>query len=246
MNKEKHEFAIYVQSLDIINNQLTINDEFLYHRIVRILRFNVGDEFILFDKKTNVLFEIIQINKKNLTLQAIKKEDNKIFSPNITVCVSILKKEAFEEAIYFCSELGANVIQPIITQKSNQKKFDSKDLQRYEKIIISAAEQSKNFNLVELKKPLMLADYIGQSYDNKAQKLFFDANGKLLIEIINEVKNNKSLILFIGPEGDLTSEEKELLKNNNFIFCKLTPTILRAQSAVMLSLGIFRSFFNDN
>jgi 16S rRNA U1498 N3-methylase RsmE len=46
-----------------------------------------------------------------------------------------------------------------------------------------------------------------------------------------------------GPEGDFTLEEKELLKKHNFIAAQLTPTILRAQQAVAISLGVVRSFF---
>jgi len=45
----------------------------------------------------------------------------------------------------------------------------------------------------------------------------------------------------IGPEGDLTAQEKELLKERGVQFLRLTPTILRAQQAVVVAMGIFRS-----
>ncbi len=49
----------------------------------------------------------------------------------------------------------------------------------------------------------------------------------------------------IGPEGDLTKEEKAYLKEQGFLFCALTPTVLRAQQAVALGLGILRSYLID-
>ena len=40
---------------------------------------------------------------------------------------------------------------------------------------------------------------------------------------------------------DLTEQEKNLLQDQGFLFCALTPTILRAQQAVALSAGLIRS-----
>ena len=42
----------------------------------------------------------------------------------------------------------------------------------------------------------------------------------------------------IGPEGDLTMQEKDLLKERDVQFLRLTPTVLRAQQAVAVSMGI--------
>ena len=49
----------------------------------------------------------------------------------------------------------------------------------------------------------------------------------------------------VGPEGDLTLEEKAYLKQLGFVFCALTPTVLRAQQAVALGLGVLRSYLID-
>ena len=55
------------------------------------------------------------------------------------------------------------------------------------------------------------------------------------------VDQPKQISLMVGPEGDLTMDEKELLKERDVQFLCLTPTVLRAQQAVAVSLGIFRS-----
>jgi RsmE family RNA methyltransferase len=55
------------------------------------------------------------------------------------------------------------------------------------------------------------------------------------------VKRAGATVLFVGPEGDLTDQEKVLLKQNGFIFCALTPTILRACEAIALGAGVVRS-----
>ena len=47
--------------------------------------------------------------------------------------------------------------------------------------------------------------------------------------------------MLVGPEGDLTHEEKQFVDDHGFIFCKLTPTIMRAHQAVAVGLGVLRS-----
>lgn len=242
----KHEFAIYFAQLpDKLNllQELILSDKDLYHRIIYILRMETSDQLMFFNNKQNVTVKIIEITKRDIKFKVLHKDLNKNLKPKITILVSILKREAFEEAIYFCVELGANVIQPIITQKVHFKKWEDKERERLKRIIVSAAEQSKNFNFPELKDPVNLPDYLDQisKTTNDVQKIFFDAHGQNLSEIANNLKQAPGLILLIGPEGDLTPQEKEIIKKADFQFIKLTPTILRAQTAVSLALGVIRT-----
>jgi len=241
----KHEFAIYFENLASDDKQeLIINDKNLYHRIVNILRLKLGEKLILFNKNERVNVEINNISKKEIKVNVLNKSLNKKLKPKITVLISILKREAFEEAIYYCVELGANIIQPVITQKIHFKKFENKEYERFNRIIIAAAEQSKNFHFPELLEPKKLEDII-ENLEKDSLNIFFDVSGQIINEALKN-QNVSDINLLIGPEGDLTSDEKENLKKFNFKFYKLTPTILRAQTAVSLGLGIFRSSMNEN
>ena len=64
-------------------------------------------------------------------------------------------------------------------------------------------------------------------------------------EVLADVVLDGPLYGCVGPEGDLTQEEKDYLKQQGFVFCRLTPTVLRARQAVALGLGILRSYFID-
>ena len=50
-----------------------------------------------------------------------------------------------------------------------------------------------------------------------------------------------SFSIFLGPEGGLTEKELDELKQAQVTFFKLTPTILRARQAAILSVGFLRS-----
>ena len=55
---------------------------------------------------------------------------------------------------------------------------------------------------------------------------------------------SNNIVLMVGPEGDLMGDEKAYLNGNGFVFCQLTPTILRAQQAVTVSVGALRSLLH--
>jgi len=250
VNKSKHEFAFYKEDISSIvstlspDSQLHIEDKNLCHRIEHILRLKPQEKFILFDRSENILVKLKYTEKKKYIVATIvKKEQNRRLKPKIEFILPLLKKDNFKSALYSLVELGAQVIQPVITQKS--QKIWKKQLihSRYLNIIISAAEQSKNFAFPILKAPVNLDQYLSENDNQSCIKIYFDPDGDLLWKKIEKIKSDNfdKIVLMVGPEGDLTQEEKKSIKQNNFIFCKLTPTVLRSFQAVTVGVGTLRS-----
>ncbi|MCK5633202.1 RsmE family RNA methyltransferase [bacterium] len=246
-NLQQHEFAFYIPSLkDLVptllkGSLLHFSDEHLFHRMVRVVRLEVGSTCILFDREVNLQFEITVLKgKKNIEGVIGNTIKNISFLPSVTFLLPILKKDQFEKAIYSLVELGATVIQPIFTEKSQRKWGTEKDIQRASSIMIKAAEQSKTFSFAQLLKVMTLKEYCSVA-KNESDKIFFDPSGKHIKECVEQL-SKESLVLMVGPEGDITKDEKLLLKKSGFEFCALTPTIMRACQAVAVSVGLFRSF----
>ncbi len=57
--------------------------------------------------------------------------------------------------------------------------------------------------------------------------IFFDVDGQSAQKWLLALEGD-SLVACAGPEGDLTTDEKLFLKERGFLFCALTPTVLRA------------------
>jgi len=252
LNTEKkgtHQFAFFVSDLTSLlakqkKSELRISDEKLYHRVMRVVRLNVGETCILFDEKNNVHFEFHAAEgKKHIDGTVICTQKNKVLAPQITFLLPMIKREYFETALYSLVELGVNVVQPIITQKTKRKWKGQKEQDRLFQIMVAAAEQSKNFSIPELKNPISFVECCKASVPETAAKLFFDSSGDPVAAVLERSKD-KELMLMVGPEGDLTEAEKELLQNSGFEFCSLTPTVLRSLQAAALSVGIFRSFLS--
>ena len=249
IHKEKHEFALHIDSLSSLirqknnNDTITLTDEKLLHRIVTVLRLNKDDECIFFDQKVFISAKIVSFSgKKQITIIIQSIHPTKALCPNIIFLLPLLKRDDYEMALYALTEVGVNTIQLVSTQKTGNQWVDSRDKDRAQRIIIAAAEQSKNFAYPDLLPPISFANALEKYVQIKA-KFFFDPQGAQLFMIMQELHTNqpKELLLLIGPEGDLTLEEKKIVVANNFIFCALTPTIIRAVQAAALAASFVRS-----
>lgn len=243
---EKHIFAFFLDKFtDIckknkISEQLIINDSILLHRLLHIVRLSPEDRCIIFDRDTHAECIVKIITKKELVCQIESLEKNKIYTPDITVLVPLLKRDHMDELIYSLVEVGIQKINLIATEKS-QRALTATEFERLNRVIIAASEQSKNFYFPLLSQIVPLTNALKQA---QGEKILFDPHGVLLHTILcSSNSTNVTITLLIGPEGGLMQPEIELAQENNFTRCALTPTILRAQQAGALAAGIIRSWY---
>ncbi len=247
MRDQKHSFALYYSELAASlerNKQLVITTQEFVHRVFKVLRLQVGDELVLFNNKINLAAQISLVDKKSLVLVNLSWHKPVILKPKITIALGVLKKENFENALYSCVELGASQNLPIMFAKSTPQKLN---FERIEKILISAAEQSKNFGIPVWHEPILFTEFLSQIKTNQANNkviyIYCDIHGKPMLPIINQLSTQvyDEIILIIGPEGDLTTNEQAQLLSNQVLSMQLTPTVLRSFQAVTVALGALRS-----
>ena len=114
----------------------------------------------------------------------------------------LLKREAFEEALFSLTELGVSSIQPIITQKTTRFWGGEREIVRSVKMLLSAAEQSKQFVIPKLHPLIPLDLWILRVQSVPTSKLFFDPSGIPLSEALALIEHNKSseIIACAGPK----------------------------------------------
>jgi len=237
--QERHQFALFAREREGVgtDQSLVLKDADLVRRMTNVLRLQVGDEIILFDRQTNRLLQINAIKKKEISGKILAKKSNLPLKPHIKLLLPVLKKEALSDALYNAVEAGANEIQLIYTYKA-ARPMAGHDLERLERVAIAAAEQSKHFSFPVIQPPIPFERAIAL---NEGVGIFFDPNGSTVAHLQSFFADQKKFHLLVGPEGDLTHEEKELLRTAGWHFCALTLTILRASQAVSVGLGIWRS-----
>lgn len=239
LKDNRHEFALFYSDLLLQKDSdvVSINDTALVSRITSVLRLKPQDALILFDQMLHAQVLLKDCSRKSCSFSVIAWHKNQDLEPEITVLLPVLKRDALESAIYSCVALGASVVQLVTTEKT-RKWQGEKELHRLQRIIIAAAEQSKFFTFPDILAPLSLEDSLTEHSKCK-NKLFADPEGDSYLIHLSELDKSKDFLLCVGPEGDLTISEKKLLQNQ-FIFCELTPTILKSEQALALMVGVVR------
>lgn len=246
MSSHKHVFALHCPNLNIYlkQSQFDINEPELVFRIQHVLRLRNNDSLILFTQTKHIFINITAIEKKKIQAILISEKNNISLTPHITAVLPLLKKQETEEAISRLCEVGVNQIQLIITEKTQRSWGGSHEIARLERICIATAEQSKHFSFPSIKAPIFFKQFLDQKYD--CNIIFCDPQGILFSTFTQQNPIlTPSYMVLVGPEGDLSPAEKTALLQKQCTLLSLTPTVLRAQDAIVLSCGMLRAFYKS-
>ena len=150
----EHEFSIYFEYLSKNlsgknhGDKVEICDVELIKRLSDVLRLKTDEHFILFDDEQNVEFILLKKDKKKLLLKIVSIKTNEKVKPQVILCTGLLKKKHFEDVAYLAAAMAADKICPLLTNQVHKNWLDQKMIGRLQKILISACEQSKNFQLM--------------------------------------------------------------------------------------------------
>jgi len=210
------------------------------HYIFKVMRIKKGENFSIFNESGEWLAKVNNIQNGiiefNITSQIRKKENLK----DIWLAFSPIKSNYFNFMIQKATELGITKFIPIIFDRSIVRKVN---LERLEKIVIEATEQSNRINLPILEKPQKLENFLNKN-KKKIDLIFTDINTKnKRIEI--DKKRKKPLCIIIGPEGDFSEDERSKILNFDGVYpIKLNENILRAETAALSSISILCYILN--
>lgn len=238
-----HVFALYyaIDKKTVHDNRLRITSTELIHRMHRVLRLAIGDTCILFDRYAWAEVTIVAVDRTSILCTIIAWHDTKAWHPKITFLLPLLKRESLGDALYNLVQAGVQEIQLIETEKTHHT-FGAKEMERFERIIIAAAEQSKNFAFPNLKAPISWSDAL--LLMQKTTSYVGDPLGKPIIDTVCKFQIRPDhCLLLVGPEGDFTTQEWEQLTAAHVVPLQLTPTILKAETAAFYLAALFRSLF---
>lgn len=224
--------TFYLPEEIILNNEYQLTEEESKH-LIRVLRFKVGGEVNLIDGLGNFAKgQLINDNAKRCILKviAISSEYGKRgFNLHLAVAPTknISRLEWFiEKAV----EIGVDEITPIICDHSERVKLN---VQRLEKIVISAMKQSQKAYKPIINPEISFKELVAKSTDS--QKLVAYCGDEPKTHLIKAAKAGINALVFIGPEGDFSSKEIKLAVQHNSELVSLGSSILRTETAALLA-----------
>ena len=230
MEKYLSEVELYYSTnVDLENNKIILEENEFKH-IVKVMRHRVENLLYVTDGLGKIyktqISEILKTLVVAKIVEFIEQPDN---YKNITFCIPILKnpdrlKFALEKSV----ELG---ITNFVLFSSKRTIGKSKNIERLNKILISAMKQSLRANLPKIR--LMKFDEIIKlkgkkvAFDQKAQKRF-----------TGEINKDELSFFIFGPEGGFDKIELNYFEESDFF--SLSNSRLRSETAVVVCASLLK------
>lgn len=213
-----------------INNSLTgdrveITDPLLINQWQKVLRFKVGDRLNLIDQQGQEVEGVIEsMVKTRVTIKINGFLPALILGSKVNLAIAILKKENFELVVQKATEIGVTTITPLVTSRTVKLGLN---LERLERIITEASEQSGRRLKPVINSPVNLNEYLEHLAGETS--VAFSLNGQ-----VDQKINAESINILIGPEGGWSEEEEQKLREKGVILKSLGNQVLRAETAAIV------------
>ncbi|HAE72898.1 MAG TPA: 16S rRNA (uracil(1498)-N(3))-methyltransferase [Gammaproteobacteria bacterium] len=225
---------LYQNTLLNIGEELTL-DDYASHHLIKVLRFPQGQNVTLFNGDGfNYTAKVLQV-KKSCVVELLNKEENPSESKlNLTLAQGVAKGEKMDFLIQKAVELGVNKIIPILSERCVVKLSGDKLVKRtkhWQKIVISACEQSGRSVIPEMVSPIGLDEFLQQPSVNG-----FVLHHRSEQTLLDMAVVNKATIL-IGPEGGLSGAEIVQATQAGYQSLLLGSRVLRTETASLAAIA---------
>jgi len=244
-----HRFFVDPNQINLIQKQAIIQDEDVKH-ISKVLRLKDGDTVEVCDGVNNeYLSNIESINKNDVLLSITKERKSTQESPiEVILYQGIPKAAKMDLIIQKTTELGVTEIIPVEMERTivqfNSNKDKVKKVERWQKIALEAAKQSKRGIVPKINMPLSFNAAIEHSKENSLNIMPYEnAKDKGFKSIIDSMSKEdkfsvRKIGIWIGPEGGLHEEEVVKAVESKIHPITLGPRILRTETAGFTILGL--------
>lgn len=211
------------------------------HHLGRVLRAQPGQMYELSDGARVRLGRVESVGRDRVEFALLQDLPANEPSLSVTVLLAVVKFDSFEWAIEKTTELGVSTIVPLAAERSEKGLLAAaeKRSERWQKIILEAAQQSRRVRLPVLQqvtrpRKAFTAEHTGA--DNLGIFLSERADAQPLRVALRGAKAS-AVRLAIGPEGGWTDEECDLAAKAGFVSASLGQLILRTETAVIAALA---------
>lgn len=238
-----------------LGSSILLEEEDTNH-IKKVLRLSKGDQIIIFNGEKEFLAELTLVSKEAVMADIKKLLRQEDFSGEnrveITLIQSLLRSGKFDFVVEKATEIGVDYIVPLEAEYSQMKAKDAeKKLERWNKISLGASKQSERIRIPEITAPITFTE-ISKIVD-EFDKVYLFTIDRDSLKDISEIKplskeidiKAKHVAVIIGPEGGFSPGEHKLAKDFKFEFVSVGKTILRAETASIVALGIVNFLYNN-
>ena len=214
------------------------------HYLANVLRLGEGAELLVFNGRDGEwLARVAAKTKKAVQLTAVEQVRPQPEPSDLVYCFAPLKQGRLDYLVQKAVEMGAGVLQPVVTQHTQVAKVGS---DRIAANAVEAAEQCGILAIPEVRDSVRL-DRLLAGWERDRRLIFCDedASTNNPLPALQGIAERK-LGLLVGPEGGFSDAERRELRALPFVTAiPLGPRILRADTAAVAALAVIQAAIGD-
>ena len=227
----------FIDSNNKTDNKIVISDADNYRHIARSLRARCGEKLLLIDEN-QIQYEtkISEINSKEVICEIEKSYLSKRdLEFDLYLAQSPLRSDAQLTVMEKATELGVRGVYPVFTDNCALRVNKQ---EKWQKVMFEASKQCERAKIPTCFAPTTFDELLQKDFD-KIIVLAERSTEKSLKQYLSEnpTKKGERLLAIIGPEGGFSQKEFDFFKSKNLPLISLGDLILKAETAVIVTLG---------
>jgi 16S rRNA (uracil1498-N3)-methyltransferase len=215
-----------------------------FNYLANVLRLTEGAEILLFNGRDGEWrARLTFVSKKKLALVPEHMERAQKPLPDLHFLFAPLKVGRLDYLVQKSVEMGAGLIQPVITAFTQNRRVSVEKLKAN---ALEAAEQCGILAVPQVREAVKLEALLG-NWDSSRRMIFCDEGhaAQNPLGALGAVME-KHLAVLVGPEGGFSEDERTLLHTLPFVTAiPLGPRILRADTAAVAALCVVQAVLGD-
>lgn len=250
------------------NGQLTVSGkDFKY--LCQVLRLKLGDIVqVRFPNQELSNMEVFKLQAKQLILVKTLSESvdkfletgvsasslENIKLPEIWLFQFLPKLQKMDLIIRQSTECGVSKIIPVLGEFSgkdfNLKGDDFEKVNRWERIVKEARQQSGSAISTSVEKPLVIEDALklwNENLQNGIGFILHEASiaKKNIFSVLKENTNINKIGIAVGSEGGISEKEISILQENGFYLVHFKTNVLRAETASLYGIAAIQTAITE-
>ena len=240
----------YSPSSCVLPGKIILTDKSLIHRIVKVSRIKIGEEVAMFDDKQNeYVCRARELNNDQVILEIKEKLEAKKQNINLTIACAIPKNVKMDDIVDKLTQLGADRIIPLKTERvvvKLDKRKEAARLERWRKISRSATLQSQRNKFPEVEPVTDFKDLLSGLRQFDLKLLPTLSGSRKNLKSCLEPVLAKNILVLIGPEGDFSGEEVTLAIKSGCLPVTLGDLVLRVDTAAIAVASFIRFYYENH
>ncbi|GJM12021.1 MAG: ribosomal RNA small subunit methyltransferase E [Pseudohongiella sp.] len=235
---------VYLAASLQLNSQISLPKE-TAHYLSNVLRLRIDDELLVFNAADGeFLARVCDASKRAVEIELVelKREPQNESGLSLHLLLGLSRGDRMDFAVQKSTELGVREITPVYTEYGEVRlKADriEKKLQHWQKIAISACEQSGRIDVPVIHSPTAL---VNLTLAQEANRWMLEPRGS---DSLPQSISDNRVELLIGPEGGFSNTEIDWARENRFQIVSLGSRILRTETAPVAALAIMQHKYGD-